>query len=90
MFAAFVIFLPFAILTAFAFKNWQPYWFYVHITAIVLALVSAAAGLVVGFTLINDDTYEWVHKWVGTAVVAALLIQVSTPLISNQVTITDS
>jgi hypothetical protein len=76
MFTAFIIFLPFAILMAFAFKNWQPYWFYVHITAIVLALVSAAAGLVIGFTLIQDDMYEWVHKWVGTAVVAALLLQV--------------
>ncbi len=77
MFLAFVIFLPFAILTAFAFKDWQPYWFYIHISAVVLALVAAAAGLVVGFALIIDDFKQVIHKWAGLAIVAGLLLQVS-------------
>ena len=77
MFSAFVIFLPFAILTAFAFKDWQPYWFYIHISAVVLALVAAAAGLVVGFALIIDDFKQVIHKWAGLAIVAGLLLQVS-------------
>ncbi|BDA46005.1 probable cytochrome b561 and DOMON domain-containing protein at C-terminar half [Coccomyxa sp. Obi] len=76
MFSAFVIFLPFAIMTAFAFKDWQPYWFYIHISAVVLALVAAAAGLVVGFTLIITEFRQTVHKWAGLAIVAGLLLQV--------------
>lgn len=76
MFAAFIIFLPFAILTAFSFKNWQPAWFYVHIAAIMCTVVAGAAGLVVGFMLIIDEYYQVIHKWIGVAIIAALLIQV--------------
>jgi hypothetical protein len=76
MFLAFVILIPFGVLTAYSFKNWQPYWFYVHNTVMCLGWIVALGGLAVGLVLVVDQYVESIHRWIGISVVIAVSVQV--------------
>lgn len=73
------VLMPIGIVVARYFKNWDPLWFYSHLSIQGLGFGLGLAGVILGFGLDDDGiSGVGVHEGLGIAILVGGCLQVST------------